>query len=189
MRLGVYIGSFNPVHNGHIKLVNYLLDNNYVDKILIVATQGYWDKTNLVDINKRIDMLKIFKNDKIIIDELHNSLEYTYELMRELSKEYNDELYLIIGADNIIDFDKWKNYEELLNYKIIVMNRNNIDIKSYIKKYNTSNFIVVNDYDFLNVSSTEIRNNLNNEYLDKRVLEYIKKNNLYKEVNNGRCCK
>ena len=44
MRLGVYIGSFNPVHNGHIKLVNFLLDNNYLDKVLIVATQSYCTK-------------------------------------------------------------------------------------------------------------------------------------------------
>ena len=182
MRLGVYIGSFNPVHNGHIKLVNYLLDNNYVDKVLIVATLGYWDKTNLVNIIDRINMLKYFESENIIIDNKHYNHRYTYELMRKLSKEYNDELYLIMGADNIINFDKWKNYEELLNYKIIVMNRNNIDIKSYIKKYNTSNFIVVNDYEFLDVSSTEIRNNLNNRYLDKRVLEYIRTNNLYKEV-------
>lgn len=182
MRLGVYIGSFNPVHNGHIKLVNYLLDNNYVDKVLIVATQSYWDKNNLVDINLRIEMLKFFQNENIIIDETHNDYPYTYELMRGLSKEYDDELYLIIGADNIINFDKWMNYEELLNYKIVVMNRNNIDIDSYIKKYNTSNFIVVNDYEFINVSSTEIRKDINNKYLDKNVLEYIRKNNLYKEV-------
>ena len=181
MRLGVYIGSFNPVHNGHIKLVNYLLDNNYVDKVLIVATGNYWDKNNLVDIKDRISMLKFFETDKIIIDEKHNNHEYTYELMRELSHEYNDELYLIIGADNIISFDKWFNYEELLNYKIIIMNRNNIDIEYYINKYNTPNFIVVNNFDFIDVSSTEIRNNLNNEYLDKRVLNYIKENNLYKK--------
>lgn len=180
MRLGVYIGSFNPVHNGHIKLVNYLLDNNYVDKVLIVATLGYWDKTNLVNISDRINMLKFFESENIIIDNKHYNHRYTYELMRELSKEYDDELYLIMGADNIINFDKWMNYKEILNYKIIIMNRNNIDINSYIKKYNTSNFIVVNDFDYIDISSTEIRNDLDNEYLDKRVLEYIRENNLYR---------
>ncbi len=180
MKLGVYIGSFNPVHNGHIKLLNYLLDNNYIDKVLVVATGNYWDKNDLVDLKDRINMLKFFETDKIIIDDKHNNHEYTYELMRELSKDYNDELYLIIGADNVISFDKWMNYEELLNYKIIVMNRNNIDVNSYIAKYNTPNFIVINDFDFIPVSSTEIRNNLDNEYLDKRVLEYIRVNNLYK---------
>ena len=189
MKLGVYIGSFNPVHNGHIKLVNYLLDNHYVDKVLIVATQGYWDKTNLVDIKDRINMLKLFRSSNILIDETHYNHKYTYELMRELSEEYSDELYLILGADNIINFDKWMNYEELLNYKIIVMNRNNIDINTYIEKYNTPNFIVINNFDFINVSSTEIRNNLNNKNLDKRVLKYIKKNNLYREAKYERHCK
>ena len=180
MRLGVYIGSFNPVHNGHIKLVNYLLDNNYVDKVLIVTTNGYWDKTNLVDVNDRINMLKFFQNDNIIIDETHNDIEYTYELMRSLSNDYkNDDLYLIIGADNIINFNKWKNYEELLKYKIIIMNRDNIDIKSYTDTYKDSNFIIVSNFDYLDVSSTKIRNDLSNEYLDNKVFNYIKMHNLY----------
>ena len=125
-------------------------------------------------------MLKFYENNDILIDNKNNKYIYTYELMRVLSKEYmDDELYLIIGADNIIDFDKWKNYEELLKYKIIIMNRDDIDIYKYIKKYNTNNFIVINDYKYIDISSTEIRNNLNSKYIDKKVLEYIKKYNLY----------
>ena len=99
--------------------------------------------------------------------------------MRELSKEYDDELFLIIGADNIINFDKWKNYEELLQYNIIVMNRNNIDIGKYTQKYPQGKFIVVKDFN-QSISSTEIRKNLNSKYLDKKVLKYIKEQNLYK---------
>ena len=124
-------------------------------------------------------MLKYFENDKIIIDEVHNNYKYTYELMRSLSNDYNCELYLIMGADNIIDFDKWMNYQELLKYKIIVVNRDNININKYINKFNSSNFIVVNDYKYKDISSSEIRNNLGNIYLDKRVLKYIKDNHLY----------
>lgn len=180
MRLGIYIGSFNPPHKGHIDVVNYLIKNKYVDKVLIVPTLNYWDKQNLIDIRDRINMLKFYENNDILIDNKNNKYIYTYELMRVLSKEYmDDELYLIIGADNIIDFDKWKNYEELLKYKIIIMNRDDIDIYKYIKKYNTNNFIVINDYKYIDISSTEIRNNLNSKYIDKKVLEYIKKYNLY----------
>lgn len=47
MRIGVYVGSFDPVHIGHIKIVNYLLDNHIVDKIIIIPTGCYWNKTNL----------------------------------------------------------------------------------------------------------------------------------------------
>ena len=77
MRLGIYMGSFNPPHKGHISIINYLLDNNYVDKILVVPTLSYWDKHNLVDIKDRINMLKFYENNKIIIDTKHNDLIYT----------------------------------------------------------------------------------------------------------------
>lgn len=179
MRLGIYIGSFNPPHLGHIDVVNYLLINNYVDRVLIVPTLSYWNKVDLIDLKDRINMLKIFENDKIKVDDKHNNYKYTYELMRALSNDYNDELYLIMGADNIIEFDKWMNYQELLKYKIIVVNRDNIDINRYINKYDSSNFIIVNDYKYKDISSSEIRNNLNSKYLDKRVLKYIKDNHLY----------
>ena len=180
MRLGIYIGSFNPVHKGHIDVVNYLLTNNYIDKVLIVPTLAYWDKDNLAPIIDRINMLKYFENDKIKIDQEHNKYAYTYQFMRALKKNYDDELYLIIGADNIIEFDKWKEYQELLKYKIIVMNRDNIDINSYIEKYHSNNFIVVNNYKYIDISSIEIRNNLDSKYLDSKVLKYIKDNNLYR---------
>lgn len=179
MKLGIYIGSFNPPHKGHIDVVNYLLINNYVDRVLIVPTLGYWNKDNLIDIKDRINMLKFFENKNIKVDTDHNRYKYTYQLMRALSKDYQDELYLIMGADNVIEFDKWKNYRELLNYKIIVMNRDNIDIAKYIKKYHSNSFIIVNNYKSISISSSEIRNNLNNKYLDDKVLKYIKDNNLY----------
>lgn len=180
MRLGIYIGSFNPVHIGHLDVVNYLLENDYVDKVLIVPTLGYWNKQDLAPIHDRINMLKFFENDKIRIDLEHNNYSYTYELMRALSKDFDDELYLIIGADNVTSFDKWKNYQELLEYKLIVMNRDNIDIDSYIEKYHSNNIIVARDYKYKDISSSEIRNNLNSKYLDRKVLKYIKDNNLYR---------
>ena len=178
MRLGVYVGSFNPVHNGHIDIVNYLLKNNYVDKVLIVPTLNYWNKQDLIDIKHRINMLKFFENEVIIVDKTHNKYVYTTYLFKELEKEYTDTLYLIIGADNIINFDKWKDYKELLKYKIIVINRNNIDIDTYINKYNSNNFIIIKDYIPLDISSTDIRNG-NDDYLNPRVLKYIKENKLY----------
>ena len=181
MRLGVYVGSFNPVHIGHIDVVNYLINKKYVDKVLIVPTLNYWNKFNLIDIHHRINMLKIFENKNIKIDNKNNKYIYTYELLNKLKKEYDDELYLIMGADNIIEFDKWKNYKEILNYKIIIVNRNNIDINKYIKKYNSNNFITVDNYEYIDISSTEIRDNLNSKYLDKKVRDYINRNNLFRK--------
>ena len=84
MKLGIYIGSFNPVHLGHIDVVNYLINNKIVDKILIVPTLNYWDKNDLIDIKHRINMLKLIENKKIKIDDKNNNYIYTYELMNKL---------------------------------------------------------------------------------------------------------
>ena len=182
MKLGVYIGSFNPVHLGHIDVINYLLNEKIVDRVLVVPTGNYWNKTDLIGINDRVNMLKFFESNNIIIDNRHNNIPFTYQLMRELKKDYKDDLYLILGADNIISFDKWKNYEELLTYKIIVVNRSDIDIESCIKKYSTSNFIICKDYKPIDISSTFIRENLDCDYIDERVRKYIKDNDLYREA-------
>ena len=180
MKLGVYIGSFNPPHKGHIYVVNYLLDNLIVDKVLLVPTGNYWDKQSLVDITDRINMLKFYENDNIIIDTVNNNYPYTYQLMRKLKEDYKeDDLYLIIGADNIVHFNKWKNYQELLNYHIIIMNRDEINICDYTKNYPSGHFILLKNFHPINVSSTEIRNG-QEELLDEKVLKYIKKHQLYR---------
>ena len=179
MRLGVFVGSFNPVHEGHIKVVNYLLDNNYVDKVLLLATPDYWEKKALTPIEDRVQMLRYYENDRIIVDNIHNKYPYTFQVIRSLKADYNDELYLIIGADNIINFDKWQHIDELLENKIIVLNRNNINIEQYLDKYDRSKFIVLSEFPFIDISSTEIRKG-NYEYLHPKVIEYIKEHNLYK---------
>ncbi len=183
MRLGVFVGSFNPVHEGHMHVVHYLIDKGILDKVLIIPTLPYWDKNNLASIEDRVNMLRFYENENVIIDTVHNVHPYTYQVMRSLEQDYpNDELLLIIGADNIIQFDKWMEYKELLKRRIIVVNRNNIDISKYIEKYEEKdNFIVLQDFDFINISSTNIKegDGLNN--LKPEVYQYIKEHNLYKD--------
>lgn len=180
MRLGIYVGSFNPVHVGHIHVVNYLLENNYVDKILLLPTPSYWDKTNLLDMNDRINMLKVYENDKVIVDTKHNNYPYTYQVLNSLKKDYkDDELYLIIGSDNIEKFDLWEHVDEILENKVIVVRRDDTDIEKYTAKFNTNNFIIVNEFKPIDISSSRIRNNKDYNYLDKEVYNYIKENNLY----------
>ena len=97
MKLRIIMGSFNPPHKGHIGVTNYLLDNGYVDKILVVPTLNYWNKNNLIDIKDRINMLKFYENDNIIIDTTHNEYIYTIDLVREIEKDYpNYHLSVII---------------------------------------------------------------------------------------------
>ena len=180
MKLGVFVGSFNPVHEGHIKVARYLLDNKYVDKVLMLATPNYWDKQDLIDLKHRVNMLKFYETENLVADDIHNKDPYTYQVLRSLKKDYpNDELYLIIGADNIVNLDKWKNIKEILTNKVIVVNRDNIDIYKHLDKFPKEQFVIVPSFPNIEVSSTEIRNG-NDKYLNPDVKKYIEEHRLYR---------
>ena len=127
-------------------------------------------------------MLNFFKTDNIIINDTLNNIEYTYQILRELKKDGN-EYSLILGADNIIDFHKWNYYEELLELELLIINRDNINVKEHLDKLNKKDKYKIIDIKNIDISSTYIRNKLNNKtitkYIDKEILEYIKKENLY----------
>lgn len=175
MKIGIFVGSFNPPHKGHRKIVEYLINEKILDKIEIIPTGNYWNKQDLISINDRINMLKYLENDNIYINNELNNLEYTYLIMRMLKNKYiDDTLYLIMGDDNYKNFDKWKNYEELLTYKVIVIKREGIKV---------NNEYYINKYFEKGISSSYIKNHINNDlskYLDKEVINYIKIHNLYK---------
>lgn len=189
MKIGIYVGSFNPVHKGHIQTVNYLLERNLLDKVIIIPTLDYWDKRGLVKLPHRVAMLKFYENKNIIIDDSKSYLPYTYEVMNAVKEEYQgDDIYLIIGADNIKEFHKWKKVDEILKNYVMIIPRDEININDLLKNYEQKNkFIVVNKFKKLDVSSTFIRENIESgniqkltELIDNKILDYIIKNNLYK---------
>ena len=179
MKLGLYVGSFNPVHNGHVKVINYLLDNDLVDKVIVLPTPNYWDKQDIIPVKHRINMLKFFERENVIIDDKNNEYPYTYQVIDSIKKEYNDEIYLVIGSDNLEKLHLWKNIDKILENKIIVLRRGDTPIDEYLKRFDKTRFIIVDDFEYLDVCSTDIRNGIYNN-IDDRVVEYIKRNNLYK---------
>ena len=187
MRIGIYPGSFNPVHNGHIKIAITSVKQKLVDEVLIVPTGSYWNKNNLVDLNHRINMLKIFESDTLKIETEYNITKSTYELFELLKKRYvDDELYLILGGDNLLKFEDWIEYRKMLEYPFVVVKRDEYDDSFIIRRmeeFNKDNYSIL-DIDSLEDSSTEIREsiceNCDSDFLDDRVYEYIRNNNLYK---------
>lgn len=188
MKIGVYIGSFNPFHLGHVKVIEYLKEQGFVDKIEVIPTGAYWDKNNLIDIKHRINMIKIYESKDVIVNDELNNIPYTYQILNLLKKKYpNDELILIIGDDNLPKFHLWKNYQEILNNKVLVLKRDNVNIEDTISyKVSPKSFIIVSDFKKLDISSTMIRSYLQEEryydalnYLGIYVLMYIIENNLY----------
>ena len=65
MRLGIYVGSFDPVHDGHYFVCRYLIDNDYIDKVLVIPTNNYWDKRIDASLEDRINMLKYYEEKDI----------------------------------------------------------------------------------------------------------------------------
>ena len=183
MRIGVFGGSFNPPHLMHLNIAKDLLRLKYLDKVIFVPTGNKYSKDDLIDIKYRIEMLKIMtiSYDDMIVSDYENQdrVIYTYETLDYFKKKYlGSEIYFILGADNLKQISNWKNSEYILsNYKLLVINRG--DDKIEVK----DNVVVM---DILNndISSTFIRNNIDNDdiikkYLDKNVLEYIRKEKLY----------
>ncbi len=181
MRLGIYVGSFNPPHEGHHKVMNYVLEQNLVDKVLVLPTPNYWDKKDLVDVKERVEMLKVYEDEKIKVDDVHNVYTYTYEVLRSLKQDYpNDELYLIIGSDNLEKFHEWRNVEEVLQNKVIVLRRDKIVKNPQLAEFEKQ-FIYREDFEFINVSSTDIRNG-DKKYIHPEIKKYIEEHHLYENI-------
>lgn len=191
MKIGVYIGSFNPVHVMHESIVNILLKEKTVDKIVIIPTNSSYNlKKGLAPYEDRFKMLELaFQNQNVIISDLEKTkYNFTYQNINLLKEKYlYDELYLILGADNLFQFNTWQNYEEILKKcHLIIIGRDNLDMRVYINNNFTNyklKFIVKDPVGEL--SSTLIRDRINNgyeveNYLSDSVKEYISKNNLYK---------
>ena len=181
MKIGVYCGSFAPVHLGHIGIIEETLKEGLADKVIVVASSDYWNKKVAFDINTRLECLKLYANENIIIDEDPVDLDapYTYVLLNQLSKKYPDDtLCLMLGADNLVSFSRWKEYEYLLNnYPFIVMNRDDLNTESLLEDLHKKDYAVLNCDNF-DVSSTYIRENIDDYkklegLVDTRVLNII----------------
>ncbi len=184
MKIGVYCGSFNPVHKGHVKIAQTIIDQNLVDELWVVVTGNYWNKQDLLPIEDRIAMWQFYENQRLIVDTTHNNIEKTYQLFRTLKEENpQDEFYLVIGADNIVNFGRWVNSEELLENPFIVIRRDELqqeELKElFANKYHKENYQILN-IPLIDISSTEIRQHLDDyeavkEMIDPFVFEYLKK--------------
>jgi nicotinate-nucleotide adenylyltransferase len=193
MKIGIFGGSFNPPHNMHTDIANYMINRHYVDKVVFVPTGSkYTYKNNLIEEEHRYNMLEILsnKNDNIMVSdyELKSEVVYTIDTLKHFKEEYpNDEICFICGLDNFSYIDKWKNGEEILtNYKIVVINRDGNDLEELLVKYDKyKDNIIISNMEMKDISSTYIRDNIKEidkvkEYIDEDVLRYIQENNLYR---------
>ena len=192
MRIAIYGGSFNPMHRGHEQIVEYILKNLDMDKIIIVPVGiPSHRENNLEQSDTRLKICReIFKdNSKIEVSDIEiksDGKSYTYDTLIKLIEVYgkNNEFFEIIGEDSLKNFKTWKNYKELLKIcKLVVFRRNDDEDKEIDKEFLKNSNIIILKNEYYNYSSTEIRekvkngediSNLVNKNVDKIILQEYK---------------
>lgn len=189
IRTGIFGGTFNPIHLGHLALANYLCEENWVDELwfLITPQNPFKQEQTLLDNHLRMKMVEaaIAGYPRFKASDFEFTLprpSYTVTTLQKLSETYPDrEFVLIIGADNWAAFDKWKSPEEILrNHQILVYPRPGYEINPHelpaqVKAVNTP---------LLEISSTFIRESIASGkdiryFLHPEVYRFIKQHQLY----------
>lgn len=178
----VFGGSFDPIHYGHLQIVkNALVEFNFDKCIFLPALKPRWKELSSSSLD-RLKMLEIMLKGEINCEISHIELNsnvtvnYTYDSLKVLKEKENGEYYLLVGADQINQIDKWYRINDLIKIcRIIGYNRKNYPLNNEnIAKYNIS--LIKGSY--IDISSTEIRN-FKKLYTKKEVLDYIAEHDLY----------
>jgi len=191
MNIALFFGSFNPFHLGHLLLGEYLVNNKLFDEVWYVVSpcNPLKNQTELIDENIRLEMLigAIHHNSQLKATDIEFTMpipSYTIDTLRVLSTNFpTNKFTLIIGSDNALVFDKWKNYNELLeNFEIVVYPRTGYEFNEVAKVYPQMKILNTPIYD---ISSTQIRELIKqkkdiSKLVHPFVNQFIIENNLYK---------
>ncbi len=192
MKVGLYFGTFNPIHIGHLTIANHLAEHSDLDQIWFVVTpqSPFKKKSSLLDNYQRLEMVfQATKDyDKLRPSDIEFGLKqpnYTIDTLTYLEEKFPDyEFALIMGEDNLKSFHKWKNYELILeNFDIYVYPRLSngkveTQFKNHPRIFNISAPI-------MELSSTFIRKEIKagrniRPMLSDEVWNYIDEMNFYK---------
>jgi len=190
MNIALFFGSFNPFHLGHLHLGEYLAQNKLFDEVWYIVSpcNPLKNQVDLIDENLRFEMLvgAIQYNSKLKASDIEFTMpipSYTIDTLNLLSNEFPENKFtLLIGSDNALVFDKWKNYKELLvNYNIVVYPRTSYEFSEVSKIYPQMKLINSPIY---NISSTQIRTYIKQQkdisnLVHPFVNQFIIENNLY----------
>jgi len=179
-RIGIYGGTFDPIHNGHLHVVSELIKRSLVDQLILIPAGSPWLRENapLAPGLNRLAMCELALSDlpdsigaHVEVSDLEinrSGPTYTIDTVLELKKSHPDDaLVLIVGTDAYSQFEKWHRHEELAKLaEIIVIDRPEFPGSSTI------------DIGALNVSATAVRSG-HTELVPQSVATYIKESGLY----------
>jgi nicotinate-nucleotide adenylyltransferase len=189
-KTGLFFGSFNPIHVGHMVLANYMLAFTGLDEIWFVVSphNPLKDKASLLAQNHRLQMVRLAVEDhpKMKASNIEFRLpqpSYTINTLSHLAEKYpKKEFCLILGMDNLQTFDRWKNYEQILRkHALFVYPRH----KSEGGKFSDHPHVHITEAPVIEISSSFIRQAIAGKkdvscFLPEKVAAYIREMNFYK---------
>ena len=187
MKIGLFFGSFNPIHVGHLIIANHLAEYTDLKQVwLVVSPQNpLKEKETLLNEYHRLDLVNtaIEGNNKLKSCDIEFNLpkpRYTIDTLQYLKEKHpKHQFCIIMGSDNITSFHKWKNAETILNnYPIYVYKRSGDEVFQLQKKYSQVHFL---DVPLLDISSSLIRKMIR----EKKSVRYLLPENDYEQVIQG----
>ena len=192
-KVGIFCGSFNPVHNGHVALADYIARNSDLDEVWLVVSPLNPLKRTIADTlapnEQRLDMVRLALRscERLFASDIEFSLplpNYTINTLNALKSKYPEtDFSLIIGADNLALFERWKDSDVIMSkFDMLVYPRPGVDMDALVRKYPKVN--VLKGAPLHDVSSTEIRRRISqgesvSGLVNPEVEEYIKDKKLY----------
>ena len=198
-RTGIFGGSFDPVHSGHVRYANFICDKLDLDELIIIpAKLSPFKKTNSVSDNDRLNMCRLVFNDKRMTvsdtEIRRGGVSYTVDTVRELKRQRpTDGLYLFVGGDQLMSFDRWRCFDEILASTVLVAVKRDDSVSreelesfadSRLRRYGKVEII---DFIPFDVSSTEIRERLEkglsiSGLVPEEAEKYILRGGLYRDI-------
>ena len=192
MKVGLYFGTFNPIHVGHLTIANHMVEHSDLDEVWFVVTpmSPFKKKNSLLDNHQRLEMVYRATKDysKLRPSDIEFNLptpNYTIDTLTYIQEKYpNHEFALIMGEDNLKSLHKWKNYELILEhhhiyvYPRISEGKIETSFKGHPKIHKV-------DAPIMELSSTFIRSSIKSgknirPMLPEHVWEYLDEMNFYK---------
>jgi len=186
---GLFFGSFNPVHNGHLIIAQYMLQYAGIDEIWFVVTprSPFKEKETLYDDYRRFDLVNLAIEGSIGMKAMDIEFRlpqpnYTVNTLAALAEKYPDHSFqLIMGSDNLQYFEKWRNYQFILeHYKLIVYPRPG-SLETALLFHPSVRQV---DAPLMEISSSFIRKAISEgkdmrHFLPEPVYTYVKENRVY----------
>ena len=194
MKIGLFFGTYNPIHVGHMVIANYMVEYTDLDRLWIIVTphNPFKEKKTLLADYHRLQLVKIAIGDDLRFkaSDIEFNLpqpNYTVHTLTYLKEAHpDDEFVLVMGADNLTHFKKWKNYEEILEkYEIYVYPR--IEGADFGDDLMSHPKISLHKAPVVQISSSFIRKSIKEKkdvrhYMSKDVYMYIDEMHFYEKV-------